>query len=296
MALPAKALHFLAIPSRAPSVVRRAAAPEGLRSRPAFDTWAGRFCTPVCVGASAAQHSRAARRCTPRITLFCPFPRFLQPLLIDILCLLPLQFKEISNAYDVLSNPEKRELYDKYGEDGLKEGGGERMGSGLSRRNRTRASRSQDKAGISKLIPSPTPNLNSRRRWPRRHLCRPLRVWRRRAAVARAPWRGCAAALQVGVDVCVCFGRRAHDSWRLLTPHLSCSVTLEELYNGAERKIALRKNIICSDCEGRGGAKGTGGPCDECHGDGVTVRLAVRPPGSIKACSPHLHVSFFSSL
>uniref|UniRef100_W5MDQ6 DnaJ heat shock protein family (Hsp40) member A2a n=1 Tax=Lepisosteus oculatus TaxID=7918 RepID=W5MDQ6_LEPOC len=34
------------------------------------------------------------------------------------------KFKEISFAYEVLSNPEKRELYDRYGEQGLREGGG----------------------------------------------------------------------------------------------------------------------------------------------------------------------------
>lgn len=35
-----------------------------------------------------------------------------------------LQFKEISFAYEVLTNPEKKELYDRYGEQGLREGGG----------------------------------------------------------------------------------------------------------------------------------------------------------------------------
>ena len=34
------------------------------------------------------------------------------------------QFKKLSEAYEVLSNPEKRDVYDKYGLDGLKEGAG----------------------------------------------------------------------------------------------------------------------------------------------------------------------------
>jgi len=45
------------------------------------------------------------------------------------------KFKEINNAYEVLSNPEKRNVYDQYGEDGLKgnpfAGGGSSYGGGF---------------------------------------------------------------------------------------------------------------------------------------------------------------------
>lgn len=51
------------------------------------------------------------------------------------------------------------------------------------------------------------------------------------------------------------------------------AVTLEELYNGAVRKLALQKSIICDKCEGRGGKKGSIEKCQTCRGNGVEVKI-----------------------
>ena len=41
----------------------------------------------------------------------------------------PEQFKELAQAYEILNNEDKRKVYDKYGMDGIKEGGGVQTGS-----------------------------------------------------------------------------------------------------------------------------------------------------------------------
>lgn len=50
-------------------------------------------------------------------------------------------------------------------------------------------------------------------------------------------------------------------------------VSLEEIYNGAVRKLALQKSVICEKCEGRGGKKGAVEPCGTCHGKGVEIKI-----------------------
>lgn len=57
------------------------------------------------------------------------------------------------------------------------------------------------------------------------------------------------------------------------------SVTLEELYNGATRKLALQKSIICDKCEGRGGKKGSIEKCQNCRGNGIEVKIHMIAPG-----------------
>ncbi|KPJ08865.1 DnaJ-like subfamily A member 1 [Papilio machaon] len=105
------------------------------------------------------------------------------------------RFKQISQAYEVLSNPDKRRIYDQGGEQALKEGGG---GSGFS---------------------SPMDLFDM-------FFGGGFSGGRRRGRERK------------GKDV-------IHQ----------LSVTLEELYRGAVRKLALQKNVICEKCEGRGGKK-----------------------------------------
>lgn len=59
-------------------------------------------------------------------------------------------------------------------------------------------------------------------------------------------------------------------------------VSLEELYNGATRQLALNKNVICSKCNGKGGKDGAVQSCNGCHGNGVKVIVRQLGPGMIQ--------------
>ncbi|ENN74728.1 hypothetical protein YQE_08695, partial [Dendroctonus ponderosae] len=59
------------------------------------------------------------------------------------------------------------------------------------------------------------------------------------------------------------------------------SVTLEELYKGTVRKLALQKNVICEKCEGRGGKKGAVEQCSTCRGSGMQVQVQQLGPGML---------------
>ncbi|CAF1136555.1 unnamed protein product [Didymodactylos carnosus] len=65
------------------------------------------------------------------------------------------------------------------------------------------------------------------------------------------------------------------------------AVSLEELYNGTVRKLALQKNVICDKCEGRGGKKGAVQKCMTCHGSGFVIRVNQLAPGMIQQIQSH---------
>ncbi|XP_057313639.1 dnaJ homolog subfamily A member 4-like [Hydractinia symbiolongicarpus] len=132
----------------------------------------------------------------------------------------PEKFKEISAAFEVLSDEKKRSVYDKYGDEGLKESGGGEFHS-------------------------------------------PFDIFdmffggggRRRKPGEKAKGRDTVHQLKV---------------------------SLEELYNGATRQLALQKNVICSGCNGIGGKEGSVQKCENCNGSGVEVKLRQIGPGMVQ--------------
>ncbi|CAF1355318.1 unnamed protein product [Adineta steineri] len=79
-------------------------------------------------------------------------------------------------------------------------------------------------------------------------------------------------------------GRQDHRGKNLVH---QLAVSLEELYNGAVRKLALQKNVICDKCEGRGGKKGAVSKCGTCNGSGFVVRVNQIAPGMIQQMRSH---------
>lgn len=59
-------------------------------------------------------------------------------------------------------------------------------------------------------------------------------------------------------------------------------VSLDDLYNGTTRKLALQKSVICSKCEGRGGKEGSVQKCSSCRGSGMQVRIQQIGPGMVQ--------------
>ena len=59
-------------------------------------------------------------------------------------------------------------------------------------------------------------------------------------------------------------------------------MSLEDLYKGRTAKLAVQRDILCNECEGVGGKKGTVQPCKQCDGRGVEVKLRQVGPGMVQ--------------
>lgn len=137
------------------------------------------------------------------------------------------KFKEISMAYEVLSNEDKRRIYDQAGEQGIKEGGSGGHGSS------------------------------------------PMDIF-------DMFFGGGGFGGMGGM------GGRSRGPRRTKNLMHQLSVSLEEMYNGATRKLALQKNVICGDCDGAGGKEGAVQRCPNCRGTGMQVRVQQLGPGMMQ--------------
>lgn len=134
------------------------------------------------------------------------------------------KFKAISQAYEVLSNPEKRHIYDQGGEQAIKQGG------------HNGATGDHSPMDIFEMFFGG----GGRQR-------------------ERGPKKGKDIVYQM-------------------------SVTLEELYNGATRKLAISKKVVCDKCEGRGTKSPNIGPtkCSTCQGRGHVLRVEHLGPSIVQ--------------
>jgi len=133
----------------------------------------------------------------------------------------------LSEAAEVLTDPEKRKIYDQYGKAGLEGGGG---GEGQSPEDLFSAFFGGGGGG-------------GGRRGP-----------------------------QKGEDI-----------------QHALKVSLEDLYNGKTVKLAINRDKLCVDCNGKGGKEGAEKTCADCKGRGVVIQLRQIGPGMVQqvqsACS-----------
>lgn len=58
--------------------------------------------------------------------------------------------------------------------------------------------------------------------------------------------------------------------------------SLEDLYNGKTVKLAINRNKLCPECDGRGGKEGCEKSCYDCNGRGMKVQLRQIGPGMVQ--------------
>ena len=142
------------------------------------------------------------------------------------------KFKKAAEAYEVLSTPEKRKRYDRFGHAGLGQNGGGRGGRG-----RGRPGGFQD---INDIFDAFNEIFGGRGR-------------------GRGRGRGGSRSER----------KRGRPGSNL---RVTLPLTLEEIAEGAEKQIKVRKYTACDDCEGTGAEGGVDGGnfamCGQCDGTG----------------------------
>lgn len=73
-------------------------------------------------------------------------------------------------------------------------------------------------------------------------------------------------------------GGRNHGPRKPQTIHHTLKVSLEDLYRGTKKKLALQKSVICPACHGRGGKEGAVRTCAGCNGQGMKTMMRQMGP------------------
>ncbi|KAF7728277.1 hypothetical protein EC973_006451 [Apophysomyces ossiformis] len=140
------------------------------------------------------------------------------------------RFKEISHAYEVLSDPERRAQYDRFGEDGPGGAGGYGMSAD--------------------------------------------------DLFANLFGGGFGGGFEFGGGAG--FGGMPPRPRKGESMKYPLQVSLEDLYNGKRTKLALEKNVICSNCSGKGGKTGAVKKCTACKGRGFQIAMRQVGMGMIQ--------------
>jgi molecular chaperone DnaJ len=144
------------------------------------------------------------------------------------------KFKEAAEAYEVLSDPQKRQRYDRFGHAGVRGNGAGGQGPGFQDINDIFSAFSDIFGGSSSIFEEVFTGQRGRGRRGRGH------------------------------------GRGGSDL------RIKLSLTLEEIAEGTEKKIKVRKFIACETCEGIGAENGDEGyaVCQTCQGSGEIRQVA----------------------
>ncbi len=160
------------------------------------------------------------------------------------------KFKEINEAYETLSDKQKRQMYDQFGFDGPQFGGGQgggyySYGSGFD--GFGGFTDFNDLGDLGDIFSSFFGGGSSRSR-----------------ANSNSPRKG--ADLKVNLDI-----------------------TFEEAYSGVEKEISINRNEVCKSCNGTGAKSGTTPvTCSTCNGQGKVKQVVTTPFGQMatqKVCN-----------
>lgn len=156
------------------------------------------------------------------------------------------KFKEISFAHEILTNPEKRELYDAYGEKGLREGG---MGHGMDDL-------------FSHIFGGGGGHGGG--------------LFSGFGPFGMGGMGGMSGMHGMGG------GRRRQQRRRGEDTVHTLKVTLEDLHNGKMSKLKLTKKVICDPCKGVGGKGNAVQKCYSCDGNGIKISVQPLGPGMVQ--------------